>query len=93
MAMRENLLVFALGPSEVLGRAVAADYGIEIAPHELRRFDDGEHKIRPLVSVRGRDVYILGSLYGAVFQVHLEQSVGGVPTGGYTFVIVIAKPE
>lgn len=62
--MLENLLVFALGPSEALGRAVAEDYGIEIAPHELRRFDDGEHKIRPLVSVRGRDVYILGSLYG-----------------------------
>jgi len=64
MATLENLLVFALGPSEALGRAVAEDYGTAIAPHELRRFDDGEHKIRPLVSVRGRDVYVLGSLYG-----------------------------
>src|SRR5690606_10337866 len=28
------------------------------------RFEDGEHKIRPLTSVRGRDVYVLSSLYG-----------------------------
>jgi ribose-phosphate pyrophosphokinase len=64
MATPEYLLVFALGPSEALGRAVADDYGITIAPHELRRFDDGEHEIRPLVSVRGCDVYVLAALYG-----------------------------
>ena len=64
MASLENLLLFALAPSESLGRAVAEDYGVELAPHELRRFEDGEHKIRPLVSVRGRDVYVLCSLYG-----------------------------
>jgi ribose-phosphate pyrophosphokinase len=64
MARLQNLLLFALGPSEALGSAVAEHCGIEIAPHELRRFEDGEHKIRPLVSVRGRDVYVLCSLYG-----------------------------
>ena len=64
MANLENLAVFALPPSEALGRAVAEDYGLVIAPHELRQFEDGEHKIRPLLSVRGRDVYILCSLYG-----------------------------
>jgi ribose-phosphate pyrophosphokinase len=64
MAILEDLLLFALGPSETLGRTVAERCGIEIAPHELRRFEDGEHKIRPLVSVRGRDVYVLCSLYG-----------------------------
>lgn len=64
MADLENIAVFALPPSEVLGRAVAEDYGITIAPHELRTFEDGEHKIRPLLSVRGRDVYVLCSLYG-----------------------------
>jgi ribose-phosphate pyrophosphokinase len=64
MASLENLLLFALPPSEDLGRAVADDYGVELAPHELRRFEDGEHKIRPLRSVRGRDVYVLCSLYG-----------------------------
>jgi len=60
----DNLSLFALTPSEALGRMVAEDYGIAIAPHELRRFDDGEHKIRPLASVRGRDVFVLCSLYG-----------------------------
>ncbi|HEU4730151.1 MAG TPA: ribose-phosphate pyrophosphokinase [Kofleriaceae bacterium] len=60
----ENIAVFALAPSEALGRAVAEDYGLSITPHELRRFEDGEHKIRPLLGVRGRDVYVLCSLYG-----------------------------
>lgn len=64
MASIDELTLFALAPSEVLGRTVAEDYGCALAPHELRRFEDGEHKIRPLSSVRGRDVYVLCSLYG-----------------------------
>ena len=32
--------------------------------HEDLSFEDGEHKLRPLASVRGRDVYIVDSLYG-----------------------------
>ena len=60
----DKMLLFALGPSEALGRAVAEHYGISVAAHELRRFDDGEQKIRPLVSVRGSDVFVLSSLYG-----------------------------
>lgn len=64
MRTADKLSLFVLGPSEALGRAVAEDYGIAIAPHELRRFEDGEHKIRPLVSVRGRDVYVVCSLFG-----------------------------
>lgn len=37
-----------------------------MAPARLRErdFDDGEHKIRPLESVRGEDVYVIHSLYG-----------------------------
>jgi len=68
MAELDDLAVFALAPSEALGRAVAEDGGFAIAPHELRRFEDGEHKIRPLVSVCGRDVYILCSPYGDAAQ-------------------------
>lgn len=60
----EKLLLFALAPSEVLGRAVARDLGTELAPVELRVFEDGEHKLRPAISVRDRDVYVLCSLYG-----------------------------
>jgi ribose-phosphate pyrophosphokinase len=64
MTVLEDLLMFALAPSEALGRAVAEDGGLAVAPHELRSFEDGEHKIRPMRSVRGRDVYVLCSLYG-----------------------------
>ncbi|HSD86600.1 MAG TPA: ribose-phosphate diphosphokinase, partial [Kofleriaceae bacterium] len=64
MDRSDDLSLFALTPSEALGRLVAAHGGTSIDPHELRRFEDGEHKIRPLVSVRGRDVYVLCSLYG-----------------------------
>jgi ribose-phosphate pyrophosphokinase len=64
MASGENLSLFVLPPSQALCRAVAQHYGIDVAAHELRRFEDGEHKIRSLVSVRGRDVYVLGSLHG-----------------------------
>lgn len=64
MTHLEHLAVFTLPPSGALGRAVAADYGLSLAPHELRQFDDGEHQIRPLLSVRGRDVYVVCSLYG-----------------------------
>jgi len=59
-----ELVLFTLPPSEVLGSAVAAEIGCESAPYELRRFDDGELKIRPLVSVRGRDAYVVCSLHG-----------------------------
>jgi ribose-phosphate pyrophosphokinase len=37
---------------------------ITLAPHEERRFEDGERKVRPLVGVRGKDVYVLSSLDG-----------------------------
>jgi ribose-phosphate pyrophosphokinase len=43
---------------------VAAALGVSLAPHEERAFEDGEHKCRPLVNVRGRDVFVVQSLYG-----------------------------
>lgn len=58
------MLFFALNWSEELGSAVALAGGFPVAPHEEREFDGGEHKTRPLVSVRGRDVYVLLSLHG-----------------------------
>jgi ribose-phosphate pyrophosphokinase len=56
-------LIFALGSSRALGAAIAARLGCEPASHEEREFEDGEHKARPLVSVRGRDVFAIHSLY------------------------------
>jgi ribose-phosphate pyrophosphokinase len=58
------LLIFGLEASREFGTAVARALGLELALHEERAFEDGEHKARPLVSVRGRDVYVLQSLHG-----------------------------
>jgi len=58
-----ELRLFALNASRDLGERVARALGLPLAPHEEREFEDGEHKARPLESVRGRDVYVLVSLY------------------------------
>lgn len=63
MANTEAPCLFALQPSHDFGARVAAGVGIALSPHEERDFEDGEHKTRPLVSVRGRDVFVLHSLY------------------------------
>lgn len=55
--------IFALNSSRIFGERVAASLGIQLSEHEEREFEDGEHKARPLVSVRGRDVYVIQSLY------------------------------
>lgn len=54
----------ALGCSSALAGRVADDLGWTLVPVEEREFDGGEHKSRPLTSVRGRDVYVLASLDG-----------------------------
>jgi ribose-phosphate pyrophosphokinase len=61
---RESLALFALGDSSSLGESVAHHLGLPLAPHEERDFEDGEHKARPLASVRGSDVYVLSNLAG-----------------------------
>lgn len=58
--------LFAPEASRAWGEAVAGCLGCGLAPHEEREFEDGEHKARPLASVRGRDVYVLHSLHGDV---------------------------
>ncbi|MBX6321147.1 MAG: ribose-phosphate pyrophosphokinase [Rhodospirillaceae bacterium] len=58
------MLLFALAGTRGLGERIAASLGIELAPCEEREFEDGEHKARPLVSVRGRDVFVVESLHG-----------------------------
>jgi ribose-phosphate pyrophosphokinase len=59
-----SLALFAPARSRAFGEAVARCLGVELASHEEREFEDGEHKARALESVRGRDVYVLHSLYG-----------------------------
>ncbi len=59
-----GLYLFALDGSHTFGLQVARYLGIELAACEERGFEDGEHKTRPLVSVRGGDVFVIASLYG-----------------------------
>lgn len=59
-----DLKLFALNSTWPFAQQVAHEMGLPLSPHEEREFEDGEHKARPLVSVRGRDVYVLQSLYG-----------------------------
>jgi len=59
-----RMLFFALNRSDELGRAIAAAGGFAVSSHEEREFDGGEHKARPLISVRGKDVFVLHTLNG-----------------------------
>ena len=60
----DELRVFALSETREFAGRVAAALGVRLAEHEERQFEDGEHKTRPLESVRGKDVYVIQSLYG-----------------------------
>lgn len=63
--MNDPLLkLFALSESHELGARVAAHLAIALGAHEERDFEDGEHKLRPLESVRGAEVFVLQSLHG-----------------------------
>lgn len=91
-----ELLLFAMEASRPLGEAVAQALGIALSPHEERRFEDGEHKSRPLVNVRDRDVYVLQSLHGLGGQsvndklVHLLFFVSTLRSNGAARVTVLA---
>jgi ribose-phosphate pyrophosphokinase len=59
------MLIFALDRDEqAFAQALAADLDRALAPHEERRFEDGERKLRPLVDPRGEDVYVVHGLHG-----------------------------
>jgi len=59
-----ELALFALNASREFGQRVAEALGVPLSAHEEREFEDGEHKSRSLENVRGRDLYVLQSLYG-----------------------------
>jgi ribose-phosphate pyrophosphokinase len=58
------MLLFALDASREFGAAIAQSLGRSLAPIEERTFEDGEHKIRPLVDPDGEDVFVVQSLHG-----------------------------
>ncbi len=63
-SLADEAVLFALGHSRAFGEAVAGALGAQLAAHEERDFEDGEFKLRPLVNVRNRDVYVIHSLNG-----------------------------
>lgn len=54
--------LFSLHGGRPLLERICAQLGLPPARLEERDFEDGEHKLRPLESVRGRDVYVVESL-------------------------------
>ena len=57
-------ILFSPPSSTACAQRVASALGVALAEHEWRPFEDGEHKMLPLESVRGGDVYVVHSLYG-----------------------------
>jgi len=60
----ENKCFFALDADRTFGERISEQSGVPLNPHEVRQFEDGEHKIRPLVSVQDKNVFVLHALYG-----------------------------
>ena len=58
------MLWFSLDADGALAPGLAVALGVEPAPHEDRAFEDGEHKLRPLVDPVGADCYVLHGLHG-----------------------------
>jgi ribose-phosphate pyrophosphokinase len=63
-----GIRLFGLGASRVQAEAIASVLGIAPCDQEEREFEDGEHKARPLESMRGDDVYVMHSLYADTQQ-------------------------
>ena len=64
MDARAEPLLFALQESQALAAAIGAIVRLPLAPLEERGFEAGEFKLRPLASVRDREVYVVQSLAG-----------------------------
>ncbi len=60
----DDLCLFALDASRSFGERVATALSTALSRQEEREFEDGEHKARSLENIRGRDVYVIHSLYG-----------------------------
>lgn len=57
-------LLFAPQHTRALGERIAKNLGVSLAPSEEREFDGGEHKMRAVAEVSGRDVCVVQSLNG-----------------------------
>jgi ribose-phosphate pyrophosphokinase len=70
-----GLTLFAVEGTREYGARVAQHLDLVLANHEERSFEDGEHKVRPLVEVRRQDVFVIHSLYGDAGQSPIDKLV------------------
>lgn len=70
VSVKKEFSVFAFSDSQEIAIKVSQGLGIKLSKLEERHFEDGEHKCRPLQSVRNQDVFVIQSLY-----TDMEQSV------------------
>ena len=68
MLVDVELSLFAVGGTRDYGLRLAEHLDLLLSEHEERGFEDAEHKIRPLTSVRRHDVFVIHSLYGDAEQ-------------------------
>jgi len=59
----DALSLFAINSSRDFGARVAEKLSVSLGEHQEQEFEDGEHKSRPLVNVRNKDVFVIQSLY------------------------------
>jgi len=63
-ATTNTLLLFAPQHTRALGERIAESLGVTLATSEEHEFDGGEHKMRAVSEVFGRDVCVIQSLNG-----------------------------
>lgn len=66
--INDALSLFAINSSRDFGARVAEKLAVLLSDHQEQEFEDGEHKSRPLVNVRNKDVYVIQSLYSDATQ-------------------------
>lgn len=62
--LAQGMLLYSLDSDDTFAQGLAASLGVTLAPHEYRRFEDGEHKLRPLLDPRRGDAFVVHSLHG-----------------------------
>lgn len=95
--MKRQLRFFSLPGNGNLAQAVASVLAVPLAAHELRLFEDGEYKVRPMENVDGDDVFVLECLHGQPdASIHdrlcrLLMFVGALKDAGAARVAVLAS--
>lgn len=59
----DHVALFAFEPDRALGEAVSSHLGVSLSAIEEQEFEDGEHISHPLGDVRGKEAFVMHSLY------------------------------